>query len=49
LAQQTLDLNEKELSLKIQGDHLILSGYISTKKQEENVRQIIAESTIQNV
>jgi hypothetical protein len=49
LAQQTLDLNEKELSLKIQGDHLILSGYISTKKQEENVRQIIAESKIQNV
>lgn len=49
LAQQTLDLNEKELSLKIQGDQLILSGYISTKKQEESVRQIIAESKIQNV
>jgi hypothetical protein len=49
LSQQTLDLNEKELSLKIQGDYLILSGYISTKKQEENVRQIITESKIQNV
>lgn len=49
LSQQTLDLNEKELSLKIQGDQLILSGYISTKKQEESVRQIIAESKIQNV
>jgi len=49
LSQQVLGLNEKELVLKLQGDYLSLSGYISTKAQEEIIRQKIAELKIQKI